>query len=321
MPFNEGMPQDSAHPWSYFPSERPDSMIDAFLDTIVPFAQDLKKGGEGCLFNSAYGDIYDILVPRPPRGPIPLEKLADYKVAILLGKHNIDAPLAERLRQYVCQGGTLILNVEQVTKHLSSDFLGLDLLDKSLPVRGCVHNLLGGKTGLLTEPYDYRCIELTQAKRMWIDDKDGILASVNQYGRGRVVLTTVDYMIPRSGARIAGLTKRMPLVELLMRQVVHEVLPLEVCGDVEYGLCKVADGWWVYLINNNGVTKFTRTPETLDVAKTVKCIVNMRGLAAIEIRELLSGKKLVAEQGKNSFAIDVGSGDVRVMKIVLGRSS
>ena len=51
LPFNQGLPQWGGNPWSYFPAERPDMMIDAFMYTVVPFAQDVRKGQEGCLAN------------------------------------------------------------------------------------------------------------------------------------------------------------------------------------------------------------------------------------------------------------------------------
>ena len=98
------------------------------------------------------------------------------------------------------------------------------------------------------------------AKPLWTDAKGGILASVNRFGRGRVVLTALDYMVPRQGAQFPETTTKMPLVELLMRQIVSEALPVVVKGDIEYGMNKVSDGWWVYLMNNKGVTKYTSTP-------------------------------------------------------------
>ena len=44
---------------------------------------------------------------------------------------------------------------------------------------------------------------------MWTDGKGGVLASVHEYGRGRVVLTTVDYLMPRQQANLVGTTVKM----------------------------------------------------------------------------------------------------------------
>ena len=108
VPFNQGMPQWGGNPWSHFRPERPDMMIDAFLYTVAPFSQDVRKGKEGCLGNGEFGDIYDVLTPNPPSGPIPLAKLTEYKAAILLGKLDLDTALPSRLMEYVRQGGTLV---------------------------------------------------------------------------------------------------------------------------------------------------------------------------------------------------------------------
>lgn len=319
LPFNQGMPLSGGKPWSYFAAERPDTMIDAFMYTIVPHLQDMQKGEEGCLFNSEYGDIYDVLVPNPPSGPIPLATLMNYKVAIMLGKFDIDAPLADRLMEYVRQGGTLVINSQQVNDRLSAEFLGVKRTGKSVAAEGKVQNMFGDGSVTLHEPYDYEQVTLAGAKRMWSDSKGGTLASLNEYGRGRVVLTTADYMVPSKKTSVAGTTKKRSLVDLLMRQVVTEVLPIEFEGDVEYGMCKVSDGWWMYLINNKGVAKFTKTPESLNMTKTAKVTVNLRDLAVAGMRELRDDKEIAKEQGKNAFVIEVGPGDIRVVKITLDR--
>jgi hypothetical protein len=318
-PFNQGPPQWGGNPWSHFPVERADMMIDAFLYTVAPFSQDVRKGKEGCLANGEFGDVYDVLVPDPPSGPIPVATLTNYKVAILLGKLDVDAPLAARLMEYVRQGGTLLVNSRQANDSLPAEFLGARRTRKIAAVEGPVASRAGSEAVTLTEPYDYEQIELSGAEPLWSDAKGGILASVNRVGRGRVLLTTVDFMVPRKLASLVGTTAKMPLVELLMRQIVKEVLPVEVEGDIEYGLNKVSDGWWVYLINNNGVTKYTNTPEELDVAQTAKVTINLRAIEISGVRELRSEKEMVVGQGKNTLAIEVGPGDIRIVKIVTNR--
>ena len=320
-PFNQGMPVCGGKPWSFFPAERPDTMIDGFMYTIVPNSQDLPKGKEGGLSNSRYGDIYDVLAANPSSGPVSLAALMNYKVAILLGKHNIDAPLAERLTEYVRQGGTLVINARQVTKHLSAEFLGAKPTGKTLAVVGNVKNLLSNDAVALAEPYDYDQMELSHAKPMWTDDKGGVLASVHEYGRGCVVLTAIDYLMPRKQTSIEGTTIKMPLIELLMGQIVREVLPVEVQGDVEYGLSRVAGGWWLYLINNRGVTKFTKTPDELNPAETVQVTVDMRALRAAKVRELRENKDIVMLPGKNALTIKIGPGDIRVVQITIDQKA
>jgi hypothetical protein len=317
LPFNQGMPQWGGNPWSFFMVERPDMMIDAFMYTIAPFSQDTKKGKEGCLANSEFGDGYDVLVPDPTSGPIPLARLLDYKVAILLGKFDLQVNLAERLMEYVRKGGTLVINSRQVSNNLPQNFLGVKLSGKTAAVEGRVSFLTGGDNVTLSEPYDYEPVEICGASPLWIDEKGGVLASLNRFGRGSVVVTTVDFMMPRKPGNFVGTTAKMPLVELLMRQIVKEVLPVEVKGDIEYGLNKVADGWWVYLINNKGVTKYTTTPEEFNIAETARVTVNMCALRASDVHELRKDEKVVIDRDRNEFTIQVGPGDIRIVKITL----
>lgn len=313
-------------PWSHFPAQPADAMIDAFLYTVAPHVQDTRQGKEGCLANSPLGDIYDLLVPNPPSGPIPLERLLNYPVAIVLGTVTIDAPLARRLMEYVRQGGTLIVNIRQATEHLPVEFLGAKRAGQSRAVESPVSTAWGGKKVALAEPYDCEPLELHGAQSLWTDAQGGVLASVNRCGRGQVVLTAVDYMLPRAVATKGGAQKawsellkgkKMPLVENLMQQIVKEALPVEVRGDIEYGLNKTADGWWIYLINNKGVTKFTQTPETLDPTATARVVVDMRALPVTGLRELRTDQPLALEPAKNAFSIDVGPGDIRVVKMTI----
>lgn len=322
LPFNQGYPQWGGHPWSCFPIGRPDSMIDAFMYTLVPNVQDTRQGQEGCLANSPFGDLYDTLAANPPSGPVPAAVLANYPVAILLGGVDVDQPLAKRLMDYVEQGGTLVVNVGQLNDRLPAEFLGAARTGKTVAVQGPIHTTSGPAIEL-SEPYDYESVTLNGAQPLWTDARGGVLASLNRRGRGHVVLTTVDHMLPRADKKASGqrlwsqLTKgkRMPLVEALIRPIVDQVLPVEVCGDIQYGLNKLSDGWWVYLINNRGVTKFTQTPEVLDPAHTAKVTVHLRRLSVASLRELRADQPLTLDNDKHAFTIDVGPGDVRVVKI------
>ncbi len=311
LPYNQGYPQWGGKPWSYFPVERPDSMIDAFMYTMVPSSQDLKTGKEGCLANSAFGDVFDVILPNPPSGPVALRKLMNYKAAIMLGGVDIDKKLAKRLREYVKKGGTLVINIKQVNENLPEDFVGARRTGTICGMEKAVKVVSGSDSVVLSEPYDYEQIELKGAAPLWQDSKGGILASINQYGHGRLILTTADYMVPRNKG------KEQALVQLLMRQIVKDVLPVEVKGDVEYGLNKVSDGWWVYLINNKGVTKFTLTPEKVDDSETANVTIDMRALAVAKVQELRAGDELAWDRVKNSVSVNVGPGDIKVVKITV----
>jgi len=81
------------------------------------------------------------------------------------------------------------------------------------------------------------------------------------------------------------------------------------------GLNKVPDGWWVYLINNKGVTKFTETAETLDPSATATVTVDLRALRVSGARELRGDVPIAIGRERNVITVEVPPGDIRVIKI------
>jgi len=160
---------------------------------------------------------------------------------------------------------------------------------------------------------------------LWEDETGGALAAINRYGQGNVITTMIDWMVPREdlskGGGEWGLDRllrgdEMPFVKLLMDEIVSEVLPVGVKGDIEYGVNKRKDGWLVYLINNKGVTKWTDKPEILDDQATVKVAVNCGKIGKVEkVTELRSDKDIPYDQARRQFEIEVGPGDIKVILI------
>lgn len=331
LPFDQGYANWGGAPWGYFPAMRWDTMIDAFMYTLVPYKSDAKRGQEGCLANSPYGDIYDVLVLDPPSGPAKLKTLDNYKVLVLLGKYDFSPETVKRLKEYVSGGGTLIVNIEQLNELFSEDFTGLARGGTKAEVKGTVRNKLNGAEIKITEPYDYETTAMRGARMLWEDESGAALATVKHYGKGKVVTTTIDWMVPRGNISKNGdnrvpspwlLTlwkeggREMPFVKLLMDQVVDDVLPMDVKGDVEYGVNKRKDGWLVYLVNNKGVTKWTDTPETFDEQATAKVVVGCGKAGAVaKVTELRSGKDVPYDQAKKQFEAHVGPGDIKVFLI------
>ena len=57
-----------------------------------------------------------------------------------------------------------------------------------------------------------------------------------------------------------------PVVKKLLERVQAETVPFAVEGDVQWGVNRTREGWFVWLINNKGSTKFAKEPETIDGA-------------------------------------------------------
>lgn len=311
LPFSHGQRTGGGNIWEKLPPKRHDRMIDAFTNTIVPYTMALKEGKAGCLANSPYGDIYDVLLPNPPSGPVSLDVLNNYKAAILLGKFDIDKPFAQRLMEYVKAGGTLFINIKQVNEHFPVSFLGAKPTSNVYSVEQDITSLMDGEQMSLSHPYEYQQIVIREAKPVLVDGKNNVMVSVNKYGKGHLVLSTVDYLLPKDHQ----MWRHSPFPSFLLNQIVEEVLPLQVKGDIQYGLNKLEDGWVVYLINNKGVYKWARTPQKLNPGERARVEIVLKEIKPTRIIELREDKKVSWDRKANSFFIEVGPGDVKVVKI------
>ena len=93
--------------WNAFPYTPADRRILDLWETFFPDSLDVqgKRNEKGYLVASPYGDILDVILNNAPDAI-----LASYPVLLLAGEVMQDVRLAERLRQYVRQGGTLLLS-------------------------------------------------------------------------------------------------------------------------------------------------------------------------------------------------------------------
>lgn len=324
VPFAQGYPNYGGKSWGIFDYERPDWMIDAFMYTIVPYSPVTKKGDEGALANSPFGDIYDVITPDAPQKPDVPEKLNNYKVAVMLGKYAKDKALAERIMAYVKNGGTLLLNINQINEFYPATFLGFErtgIRDNTSGrhvVQGPVRSLPAGKSFALLDTYEMEAVTLKGATPLLEDAGGNVVACQNRVGKGNVIVATVDYLLPKTDRAdwpggVYG--KTFPFIEYFLGNFVRETLPLEVKGDVEYGLSKITGGWLLYLINNQGVTKFTNKEQVLDISKTAKVDVSLKGIKLAKVTELREQRAIPKDDKNNSFTMHVPSGNIRVVKI------
>lgn len=93
--------------WNAFPYSPGDQRILNLWETFFPDSLDVqaKRNEKGYLVASPYGDILDVILNNAPDAI-----LAAYPVLLLAGEVTQEALLAERLRKYVRQGGTLLLS-------------------------------------------------------------------------------------------------------------------------------------------------------------------------------------------------------------------
>ena len=263
--------------------------LNAFFYTLAPvfsedqFQRDLRKRGlQSCLFNSEFGEIYDVLTPdsRQPTAAFSAA-LNAYKWAFLLEEYRPEDLNVSALVSFVEQGGTLVVSADQVgllppgltgvafgTEKTAS---GAALVDKARRIE-------------LQEPYDWYLPEKKpEAKSCLKDEKGATAVYANRYGRGRVLTVASKMMLPRAFEAAASGTNYYPLlhevtsgrrtfalIRYLLEYAQERTMPVSVAGDVQWGVNRTKKGWLVWLINNKGVKKYSFEPEEIDASAAVE---------------------------------------------------
>jgi hypothetical protein len=170
-------------------------MVDAFFNVAYyPFPRnegDPATDLNICWPNGYFGDVFDVLVTSPTK----TEAIKAYPVLFCVGDTRLDAKWGAVLKDYVNRGGTLVINVEQVT-----------------PASGIDEALLGAKLGstwkedstVVCEPdgeklpgtvFRYLQVTPTTAKVIAKTASGDAVALVNKVGTGQVILTTPSYLM------------------------------------------------------------------------------------------------------------------------------
>ena len=110
-----------------------------------------------------------------------------------------------------------------------------------------------------------------------------------------------------------------PKLETAFAALQDELFPFKVEGRCMYGLTVAKNHVWLYVFNNDGVTKFADAPQTLDESKTSEIHVTPQAFAPrfSAVKELISGKTVKTDNG--SFSWRIGPGDIAVFEMNVNR--
>lgn len=273
------------------------------LDAFDPNPHDgvRKAGYEMSLGNTApYGDIFDAITPDFKDQSSFKRIIPTYQAAILLGEYDKNPEMAKILAGYVKNGGLLVIN----TRQLNSDYPDWVKL-----------------TGKTVKSDAYLLDEVNFSKGQVVRrDADGNPLFIRiPYGKGNVIVTTPQYMIPdtddwsKQAIDINTGKLKTPHVEALLKMVCAEFNPVKVEGDVKFGLNKTKNGWWLYLFNNKGVMKLSGKPEWLDMNRVAEVKIDFARIKVKSIKELRSGQTIPFKN--NQLTLKVNPGDFKILEL------
>ena len=110
----------------------------------------------------------------------------------------------------------------------------------------------------------------------------------------------------------AGRTK-FPAVAKALSALQAEMFPFKVEGDCLYGVNRTEKGWWLWVFNNRGITKFADAPASVDRSCDVDITVSSAHERISAARELLTGR--IVRVAGGSFGHRVAAGDLAVFEI------
>ncbi len=249
------------------------------------------------LHNSTVGDIFDLYLANPlVNGEVRLDQLKKYPVVALVDNITYTEKLANTLKQYVAEGGTLLLTTGQTAPfEEDKDFLGVTIGKDTKK-----------EDGLFVNPLTL----LPGTETVMATSRKTPLATKKKYGNGHVILLASPYM-----KKTGDLTKVPQQLVKLFEKIQSELLPVKVEGDCQYLFNIMPDGTWkVILINNRGIVKLpTESFEKHFKEYTAK--VTLTVPAGVTIKELRKNTVPVVKKGKefDQYTFNIAPADIYVV--------
>ena len=313
--------------------------LPAWLLTLVPVRETedpegsldgrRRHGDEGCLFNSPYGDIADVLAADSGQASAKfLDVLLHYDVAVLAGTYGKDELDAAAIRSYVDAGGTLVV---------SSDYVAEGIVPTSLAGVGFTGSVPSGQSARdgsgrvvpLHGAYDLAVGTATTAKPLLTDENGNTVIYRNRIGRGCVLTLAPRRGLPRhyvsseksvlsdAEREIRSGNGELGLIRYVLDTVQDRYIPIKVSGDVFWGLSRAKGGWFLWLFNNRGVIKYAGEPQEIDDTKKSTVSVDLRTLAGCSVFDADTQEEI--ETHATGFVLDVPAGGMRFVTICSGK--
>lgn len=304
---------DSNNILGVLPYAKGDYMMRAINNALFPWEQGTYTDGKRFQCTGPYGDIFDVLTnnARP-------ETLQAYRALLLVGDVTLDKLFAQRLIDYVKDGGTLLINVKQTKESLLPEtFLGCKILKEHGEGR-IGYSFLDNAVIIEQKSFAYQKIKPISAKPLilCVDEQgqENALVTINNYGKGKVILTAPDYLI---GSK----NQMLNIFGYLMAHLRDELLPVKWEGNVEVLINRNSKGWIVTLINNEGSIKRPGEKEIFNKTKEIDVWLNLNEKAGevTEILEWTENKKVICKRTEKGteVKVTVPPGSIRILEFLI----
>jgi hypothetical protein len=249
--------------WAKWDAEKPDYMMTYYLEQIFP-----GFGRAGTTDIHSADQVYPGAFVSTPSGPVDImmsdasaSQMRRYSAILYLGYSEMDSDLLQKLKDYVSSGGVLLLNAAQLrstdgTIVNAPDFLGLEIEDeiRTAQLVKAVTNSEFYEDGQLFVEKGYKIYETTVGSAQVIakDERNRPVMVVNEYGSGKVYLTTPDYLVAGTNEKYSAMKFAEPLVSTMVRS--HQEVTITPAGDISYIVTRTKlDERIVVLINHGKV--------------------------------------------------------------------
>lgn len=275
-----------------------------------------------------YGDLFDILRLDTPRGPLSLELLENYKVLFLAGEQNFTPEVTARINEYVKNGGTVILNSEQVKGKFNADFLGVEISNQLQQTQDIIS--ISDKQTMKTGEFTYSPLLPGKNTSVLYQTTNGApLVTRAAYGKGFVICMGAHWLLENKTFLENNSIRRtiLPLAGDILKKLLPSLIPFSLEGEnvdkqVLYQVNRKGEGWVVAMSNSDGRTASGKAhhgyigPDIVDVNKavTVKMVLPSELNNAAE---LMTGEKYYPISNGKKYFLDINlqPGELKIIEL------
>jgi hypothetical protein len=296
-------------------------------------------GDRQAFVSGIFGDIFDVLVASSsqnikPRdvdsapldeaqrfkespnlrltlaGSRPTSPLDNYRAVVLGGRIDLSDEWADKVADYVLNGGTIVLNAVQV-KNLSEKLIGVRLTGDSAETDNA-HCLSPGEApqNLRGQLFRYEKVELKGAQSLITSDNGDPLVTLNKVGKGTVVFASLPDLL--------GEDERItPFAAHMLAHVFADATPIKISGDVEYLMNRTENGWVVTLFNNNGVFKPQQGLAQVDRSAYLTASISLADRQMQKAIDWMNERSVEVKRqnGQNSVTVSIAPGGVAIVEL------